>query len=84
MLDVRENDEFEFVNITPSIHIPLSQLAQRYQEIPSDRPLFVICHFGGRSMRACQFLSQFGYETFNVMGGIDAWSVSIDNSKPRY
>ena len=53
--------------------LPLSELADRYQELEKDQPYYVICKSGRRSARACQFLEEQGYDVTNVQGGMDAF-----------
>ena len=52
--------------------LPLSELADRYQELELDQPYYVICKSGRRSARACQFLEEQGYDVTNVQGGMNA------------
>lgn len=83
-LDVRRDDERELVNIG-GIHIPLHELETRYQEIPKDKlPLIVYCHHGVRSLHATQFLKYHGFDALSLRGGLDAWSLEIDPTTPRY
>ena len=83
-LDVRRDDERELVNMG-GIHIPLHELESRYTELPHDKlPLIVYCHHGVRSLHAVQFLKFHGYDALSLRGGIDAWSLEIDPSVPRY
>jgi rhodanese-related sulfurtransferase len=43
-------------------------------ELPADRPLYVICATGGRSLRAATALqNQAGIEAVSVAGGTRAW-----------
>ena len=43
------------------------------------------CHHGIRSQLAAEFLLRQGFEHVqNLVGGIDAWSVDVDASIPRY
>ncbi|MFT4147693.1 MAG: rhodanese-like domain-containing protein [Micrococcaceae bacterium] len=71
--DVREDDEFEAGHIKGAYHIPLSQLMTRYDELPLDEPIYVICRTGGRSAQATNWLNQHGVEAYNVDGGMGAW-----------
>jgi len=85
LVDVRESDELAICRIDGSLHIPLGQLPGRIREIPSDRPVLVLCHHGGRSLRATQFLRAHGLSAVsNVKGGIEAWARQIDPGLPRY
>jgi len=85
LLDVREPYERELAVIEPSLHIPMGEIPSRAEEIPRDRELIVYCHGGGRSMVVASFLEGQGFEAVeNLTGGIDAWSVKVDHSVPRY
>ncbi|MCC9622774.1 sulfurtransferase [Thalassospira sp. MA62] len=85
VLDVREDWEIEICNINGAIHIPLSALAERTDELPRDVPLAVICHHGIRSRHAGVFLGKLGFkDVFNVVGGIDCWALEIEPAMSRY
>ena len=72
ILDVREVEEFEALHLEGARNFPLSQLADTYEQLDKDNLYYVICKSGMRSARACQFLSEQGYEVINVQGGMDA------------
>ena len=54
-------------------HIPLAALAERLDEVPRDRTVYVMCALGGRSARATQYLSAQGVDAVNIDGGITEW-----------
>ncbi len=78
LVDVRERDEiaqlaFDVANL---IIMPLSELEQRYAELPQDRPLILACHNGSRSLRATYYLMNKGYTNVtNMKFGIERWVV---------
>jgi rhodanese-related sulfurtransferase len=85
LLDVREPFEREMAVILPSIHIPMGEIPERKGEIPLDREVIVYCHSGARSMVVAGFLASHGFRSVgNLAGGIDAWSMDVDPSVPRY
>jgi rhodanese-related sulfurtransferase len=85
VLDVREMWEYQTASLPNSLHIPMSQLVARIDEIPRDQPIACLCHHGMRSMQVAVFLERQGYQKlYNVEGGIDAWSRQIDSSVPVY
>jgi len=70
ILDVREKNEYEAGHIINAISIPLSQLRDRYEQIPKDVPVYVHCRSGQRSYNAVLMLQSKGYDkVFNVSGG---------------
>jgi len=87
LLDCREADEYALVKIDGSKHVPMNEIPTRLSElIPfRDQRIVVHCHHGGRSLRVTQFLREQGFARVqNMMGGIDAWSLLVDTSLPRY
>lgn len=85
LLDVREPSEFSYCAIPGSLPMPMASVPARMQELDPDAEIVVICHHGGRSMQVAMFLAQHGFERVaNVAGGIDAWSLQVDPSVPRY
>lgn len=70
ILDVREMHEYEAAHIKNAKIIPLSQLRDRYTEIPKDIPVYIHCRSGQRSYNAVLALQQKGYtQVFNISGG---------------
>ncbi|MEP6808907.1 MAG: molybdopterin-synthase adenylyltransferase MoeB [Chthoniobacterales bacterium] len=85
LLDVREPQEYEIAWIDRAKLIPLGELPSRLGELQRDTRLVVHCHSGVRSAHAVQLLRAAGFDqAVNLSGGIDAWSVEIDPSVPRY
>jgi adenylyltransferase/sulfurtransferase len=87
LLDVREPAEIEKARIEGSCRIPLGELAARAGELEAwrERPVVVHCHRGGRSARAARLLEGLGFrDVANLSGGIEAWSLTVDPSVPRY
>lgn len=77
LVDVREVNEFLQARADGAVLLPLSQFMVRYQELPADRPLLMICAAGGRSAQATAFLLANGWEDVtNVMGGTGSWVAS--------
>ncbi|HEX9038076.1 MAG TPA: rhodanese-like domain-containing protein [Ktedonobacterales bacterium] len=77
LIDVREMWEYRQVRAPEATLIPLSQFIQRFNEIPRDREVLVVCHTGQRSMQASMYLARQGYARVgNVRGGMDAWEAA--------
>jgi hydroxyacylglutathione hydrolase len=77
LLDVREPEEYANGHVPGAVNLPQAELATRLAEVPRDRPVFVICESGMRSLRSTQFLRQMGYaHVTNVRGGTAAWRKS--------
>ena len=69
IIDVREVHEFEKGHIKGAINIPLSQLRNRIDEIPKDKPIYLHCRTGQRSYNAVLALQHMGYDkVYNITG----------------
>lgn len=74
LLDVRERHEFVAVRVPGALLYPTSTFVQRFEELPRDRPIHVVCHTGNRSAAVTAFLVRNGWaDVWNVAGGMDAW-----------
>lgn len=75
LLDVREDDEWQAGHIEGAVHIPMSGLIQRVDEVPKDREVVVVCKVGARSAQVTAFLKQRGWDNVaNLDGGVAAWA----------
>lgn len=73
IIDVREEEEYASGHISEAISLPLSQIQERVDLLDKEQAYYVICHSGGRSQMACEFLAAKGYQVTNVLGGMSAW-----------
>lgn len=76
LIDVRTDDERKRGFIPGSVHIPLHQLRQRLNELPTDREIIVSCQSGQRSYFATRFLAQHGFRVRNLTGSYRTWSAA--------
>ncbi len=89
LLDVREDWEIAAAAIRLQgvgvKHIPLGEVVQRLDELDVSQSIVCICHHGVRSLQVVAFLERQGFDSvYNLAGGIDAWSIEVDPSVPRY
>lgn len=76
IIDVRERNEYEAGHLKTSVNIPMSEIRQRINEIPTDRPLYIHCKSGQRSYNVCLLLKHLGFkDVYNVSGGF--WAISL-------
>ena len=73
LLDVREDDEWAAGHAPSAVHLPMTELAGRLDEIPDGDPVYVICRSGGRSARVTAYLNAQGWDSVNVGGGMGSW-----------
>jgi rhodanese-related sulfurtransferase len=85
LIDVREPWEFNICKIEGAQLIPLGTLGSEFRKLDPKAETVVYCHMGMRSMDATQFLTQQGFTNVkNLTGGINAWSLQVDPSVPKY
>lgn len=74
IVDVREPNEFAAVRLEGVALVPMSTFATRFEELPRDRPLLLMCAAGSRSAAATAHLLRNGWtDVTNVAGGITEW-----------
>lgn len=82
LVDVREPGEFAGGHIPNAINLPLSQMRDRYAELPTNREIWTYCLVGQRGYFATRFLAQHGYRSRNLSGGYTTYQAfrSADSS----
>lgn len=90
LLDVREPDERAYAAIPApgDLFIPMREVPGRADEVRealARGPVVAYCHHGVRSRNVAAWLAVNGLPgVLNLQGGIDAWSVAVDPTVPRY
>jgi rhodanese-related sulfurtransferase len=87
LLDVREPDEWLAGHAPQAVHIPLGQLAEHLDQVPSDTQVVAVCRGGHRSATAAKLLLSEGRDAINLAGGMKAWeseglTVETDDHQP--
>lgn len=73
-LDVRTQEEWDEFHAPNSTLIPLDQLPNRVNELPSDEQIVVVCRSGNRSQAGRDILLDNGFDQVTSMtGGLNAW-----------
>ena len=76
-LDVREVVEWEAGHVPDTTNIPLSELENRLNELPTDQDIVVICRSGNRSAEGRDILLDAGFENVTSMaGGVSEWKAA--------
>lgn len=85
ILDIREEWEVRICKLPGSLPLSPTLLDEILTEWPKDTPILMYCHHGVRSMDAATFLADRGFTKVSILkGGIEAWSLDVDPSLPRY
>ena len=84
LVDVRGAEDRAKASIAAAVVLNEAMMDQLAQ-MPRDTELAFICHTGNTSLGAAEHFRKQGYtRVHNVGGGIDAWSLEIDPTVPRY
>ena len=69
ILDVRTEEEYKNGHIENAVHIPLDELRENINKLPTDKKIYVYCHTGLRSYIATRILKGNNLDAVNIMGG---------------
>jgi len=73
LVDVREEWEFEQGRVPGARLLPMMSVPGAAGELPTDRPVYLVCAVGARSMQVARYLDQLGFDVRNVEGGTSEW-----------
>ena len=69
LLDTRTPGEYQRGHVDGFVNIPVDNLRERLEEIPKEKPVYVMCQSGLRSYIATRILEGNGYTSYNFSGG---------------
>lgn len=81
LLDARTVFEYQMGHLEGTINIPVDELRAHLDEIPKDKPVYVMCQSGLRSYIACRILSGNGYDCYNFSGGYGFYKTVVLDQK---
>jgi rhodanese-related sulfurtransferase len=85
LIDVRTREEFDAVHVEGAIFFTQELMQEALMKWDRRPLLAIIDHEGKRAIDAAAYFAGHGFENAkSVRGGIDAWSVEVDNNLPRY
>lgn len=87
LIDCREPVEHQYCRIESARLLPMAETPAHLEALrqESNREIIIYCHHGIRSLQVVDYLRLQGIpQARSLSGGIDAWSLEIDGSVPRY
>jgi rhodanese-related sulfurtransferase len=85
LLDIRTREEYDAVHISGSQYLDQALIKEVLATHARDRLLVILDHTGSRSLDAAAYFAGHGFTNIKCLrGGIDAWSIQIDPTLPRY
>lgn len=76
LLDVRTENEFQSGHLDGAIHLNYFDydLIERIEKLDPQKPYFIYCRSGRRSIRVCVLMRNSGFQhLYHLDGGINAW-----------
>ena len=73
-LDVREPYEWDAGHVEGSLHIPITEITERMNELDTSRQIVVVCQVGQCSEFVAEWLNSQKVEAHNLEGGLVAWT----------
>ncbi len=71
VVDVRNGAEIAKLPLPGSVHIPVDEISQRWQELDPRKPTVTVCHSGKRAHVAACLLRGKGFDAVsNLSGGM--------------
>lgn len=87
VLDIREPHELKISVLPDILHIPMGELTDRIDELNPKKfeEIVVVCRAGNRSGVIAEFLRESGFDrVYNLTGGMNLWSDTVDPSFQKY
>jgi rhodanese-related sulfurtransferase len=85
VIDVREPFEYAICRIPGAQLKPMGETPNWMNDLDPEAEIVLQCHTGVRSLQVAMYLQRNGFKNVvNLRGGIEAWSVEVDPSVPRY
>uniref|UniRef100_A0A7S0G2Y5 Peptidyl-prolyl cis-trans isomerase n=1 Tax=Rhodosorus marinus TaxID=101924 RepID=A0A7S0G2Y5_9RHOD len=91
LIDVRERGEVDIAKLDHFEVLPMSEYevwadsVENAERFDKSKPTVVMCHHGVRSAQMAYYFAQQGFEdVYNLTGGINAWSMAVDENVPKY
>ena len=76
IIDIRREADFLRETYPGAKHIYWEEFEAHRDEVPKDRPVYLICYTGERSDELARELLEEGYEVYSVQGGYAVLSKS--------
>ncbi|WP_214412699.1 adenylyltransferase/sulfurtransferase MoeZ [Sphaerisporangium fuscum] len=87
LVDVREQNEYEIVNIPGAVLIPKGEFLRgtALERLPQNKKIVLHCKSGARSAEALAIVKSAGFsDAVHVGGGVLSWIKTVDPSLPTY
>lgn len=77
VLDIREPAETDGGTIDGALLIPMNTLRADPEQLDKSKTYVVCCGVGKRAHNVCRFLTQHGYDVYNLTGGWNGYTMDV-------
>lgn len=78
-IDLRDSLQFNKVHLQKFINIPYENFINNPPHLSKNKPIYLICYSGKRSLELAKRLSMQGYDAYSFNGGFYAIEHPINN-----
>ena len=78
-IDLRDTSQFNKLHITKFINIPYDQFINNPPKLSKNKPIYLICYTGTKSLSLAKKLSSLGYQAYSFSGGFYTIEHPINN-----
>lgn len=78
-IDLRDTSQFNKLHITKFINIPYDQFINNPPKLSKNKPIYLICYTGTKSLSLAKKLSSLDYQAYSFSGGFYAIEHPINN-----
>lgn len=82
IIDIRSEKAYKEGHIPDSMNFPILTLVDRLEEVPKDRPIFVVCKKDAMSAYATTILRLLGFDATLVEGGVPGYAAAGGTLEP--
>lgn len=73
VIDIRKAEDFKKETYPAAIHIYWEEFETQLEQVPKDKPVYLLCYTGQRSDEIVQDLQEKGYEIYSIDGGFRSY-----------
>lgn len=73
VIDIRKAEDFKKETYPAAIHIYWEEFETQLEQVPKDKPVYLLCYTGQRSDEIAQDLQEKGYEIYSIDGGFRSY-----------
>ncbi|MGN0155359.1 MAG: ATP-binding protein [Lachnospiraceae bacterium] len=73
VIDIRSREEYEKETYPGAVNIFWEEFEQHRDEVPKDRPVYLLCYTGQKSDEIAENLSEEGYEIYSIENGFHSY-----------